>query len=252
MKVLKGLSLFFLTFLFISSFINAAEAIDESLLLYFPFDESKGEKVNDQSENGFVGNCYGGFEWVAGKFGNAISLNGTDGYVEVEHDERLNLKGSFTIEAWFKNGGMGGWKHLIDKGYGNDDLVYMITLSPDLVINLAIANWPNHIQGIALEADRWYHVAGVQNEDENSRKLYVDGEIVAEGKIVGEVENDAPVKMGARHSGQFSDFTIDNLAIYTKALTKSEIEQHIGSGITLSVNSHDKLTITWGKLKTLR
>jgi len=245
-----------LTFLFISSFVNVTKAADESLLLYFPFDEIKGEKVEDKSGNGFTGVCKGGFELVEGKFGNAISLNGTDGYVEVEHDDRLVLMGSFTIEAWLRVDGPGDWRHLIGKGIDNDTLNYLIPIDGGNVVYLAIGGWANHLTGPALKVGKWYHIAGVQDEDANKREFYVDGEVVAEGEMLNEVASDAPVIIGARiwagHVEQFSNFTIDELAIYTRALKKGEINEHMSSGIPLAVNSHDKLTVTWGFLKKNR
>ena len=41
-----------LAFLFIILFVNTTEAQDDSLLLYFPFDENSGDKAQDISGNG--------------------------------------------------------------------------------------------------------------------------------------------------------------------------------------------------------
>ena len=243
-----------LAFLFIILFINATEGQDDSLLLHFPFDENSGDKAQDISGNGFVGVCEGGFEWVEGQFGNAISCNGIDGYVEVEHDERLNLTGSFTIESWLLVDGPGSWRHLAGKGYDNVDIPYLIFMDSDGAIYYL---GPQNVKtkGPTLEYGKWYHIAAVQDEDEDRRKLYVDGELVAEDTITVAEVTEAPLLMCARSLAgdqiiEFSNFTMDDLAMYTRALTENEINEHISRGVPSAVDSHDKLTITWGLLKT--
>jgi len=257
MKNLKALSLI-LTLLLIGSFTSISQAVDESLLLYFPLDEGAGvNEVNDESGNGFVGVCNGGFEWVEGQFGNAISFNGIDGYMEVEHDERLNLPGSFTIEAWFMNAGTGEkWQHLISKDYENQDMVYQITFKRvELVVQFNVGGFGNAVVGFAVEPNKWYHVAVVKNEDTNMNALYINGKFVAENAIGSVKENDASVLISARHSAvgvvyQFSVFTVDELAIYTRALTEDEINQDMEKGIgSIAVTPRGRLTAAWGALK---
>ena len=45
---------------------------------------------------------HGGAKWVDGKFGKGLSLDGSDDYVEIEHDNSLMVGGEHTIALWFK------------------------------------------------------------------------------------------------------------------------------------------------------
>ncbi len=48
------------------------------------------------------GTIHGGAEWVDGQFGKALSLDGSDDYVEIPHDDSLMVGGGHTIALWFK------------------------------------------------------------------------------------------------------------------------------------------------------
>ena len=66
------------------------------------FDEGNGDKAEDSSGTGNDGSIQGGAKWVNGKFGKALSLDGSDAYVEIEHDDSLNVGAEHTIAFWFK------------------------------------------------------------------------------------------------------------------------------------------------------
>ena len=61
-----------------------------------------GNKAEDSSGTGNDGKIEGGAKWVNGKFGKGLSLNGSDAYVEIAHDDSLNVGGEHTIALWFK------------------------------------------------------------------------------------------------------------------------------------------------------
>ena len=76
------------------------------------FNEASGTVAEDSSGMGNNATIHGGAEWVDGMFGSALSLDGSDDYVEIAHDDSLNVGGGHTIALWFKldtvpGGGMG-------------------------------------------------------------------------------------------------------------------------------------------------
>lgn len=91
------------------------------------FDETSGTVAADASGNGHAGTLNGaGALWVAGRSGNALSLNGSSSYVALP-GSLMDDVGDFTIAAWVYWNGVKTWEHLFDFGGGIDR--YM-TLTP--------------------------------------------------------------------------------------------------------------------------
>ena len=87
-----------------ASFAYAADPSDDSLILYFSFDELDGDTVTDHSQYGNDGTLAGAPELAAGKFGNALQLNGESDWVEVPHADILTVDTNVTVMAWINAG----------------------------------------------------------------------------------------------------------------------------------------------------
>lgn len=80
-------SLMVISMMFISQ--SFAEIDFETCVGMWLFDEGSGNVVEDLSGKDNNGTIAGGAKWVDGMFGKALSLDGTDDYVEIAHDETL-------------------------------------------------------------------------------------------------------------------------------------------------------------------
>ena len=80
------------------------------------FDEGKGDEAKDSSGNGNLGKINGA-TWDKGKFGKALSFDGTDDWVEVPHSATVGFPAgtSFSITVHFKGTKIGG--SLVGKNY---------------------------------------------------------------------------------------------------------------------------------------
>ena len=63
------------------------------------FDENTSTSAYDDSPSNNTGTVSGP-TWITGKFGAALSFDGTDDTVTVENDDSLNLTQNFSIETW--------------------------------------------------------------------------------------------------------------------------------------------------------
>lgn len=105
-------------------FTHAADPSDDSLILFFSFDELDGDTVPDLSQYGNDGTVAGSPELAAGKFGNALKLNGETDWVEVPHADILTVDTNVTVMAWINagryTGGTAGaqWQGILAKGNG--------------------------------------------------------------------------------------------------------------------------------------
>ena len=81
--------------------------VDTVVLLHFDNLSTKvenGSLAYDFSGYGNNGTCNGNscplFNWSAGKFAGAAVFDGSNDYIEVNDSNKLDLNGSFTLEAW--------------------------------------------------------------------------------------------------------------------------------------------------------
>lgn len=248
-------------FLFVCIFPSYVKASGASLVLYFPFDEIKGDTVSDQSGNGFSGKIIGGVEFTKnGKYGGALSFDGATGLVRVEDDDRLDLEGDFTVMAWaYPTIVDGGFRWIADKSNTNNDLNYILGISSNngwRFITRLLTN--DLMDNTVVNKEKWYHVAGVQDGSKNQVYLYVNGGAVVTKPLAGnKIKNDAYLSIGCRKDAgapcQFFGGVIDEFAIFSEALTEAEIKRAM-SGITglMAVNPKVSLTTTWGNLRTQR
>ena len=105
----------------------------------------------------------------------------------------------------------------------------------------------------AAEAEKWYHIIYTTNPEDGELKLYVDGELVAEGAAGGQPENMDERRIGSEHNGRFLNGMIDNVRIYDRVLTEEEVMQNFeAKSDQLPVEPAEKLSTTWGALKRKR
>ena len=100
---MKSLTPFFLTILILHGFsaFYEAQAADESLAMYFPFDKGSGGVAKDHSEFQNDGKLEGA-EWTAdGKFNKALYFDGKS-YVAVMPGVEVSIGQETTWALWFK------------------------------------------------------------------------------------------------------------------------------------------------------
>lgn len=239
-------------------------AVKDSLVLYFPFDEGKGDTVEDKSGNGNNGVIRGGAKWVDGKSGKALEFNGQDSFVEVQDSESLT-PATGTVAFWVKtqeqNPTEWGSCGIVDKWeqVGATYKGYLIQagavpasgIAPEEgceVISLIVGEGANMLKLRITNTplDKWSHIALMW--DGKAATAYLNGEIVAEGDI-GITPAVGQMFIGKREHGAVDFFTgiIDEVAVFSKVLSSEEVR-----GVMSRVSAVDpsgKTAVTWGVLK---
>jgi len=100
----------------------------------YGFEEGSGGSTADVSGNGNTGTLVNATWSTSGKFGDALSFNGTNARVDVPDSPSLHLSSGMTLEAWVDPGSSpNAWKDAIYKGNDNYYLEPSSSASPGSV-----------------------------------------------------------------------------------------------------------------------
>jgi hypothetical protein len=245
--------------------VGSAASIDQDLVLYYAFDEGKGDTVKDLSGTGNDGTIHGA-EWVDGRFGKALEFNGIDTYVDCGDSESLQIEKEITLAAWVNMAVLASQMHSDSRivarensGAGAPWASYGLTANGNATGFLAfeISADTNDVypkQTTLLEAGVWYHVAGVY--DGSTCDIYVDGvkegSLPQTGNLVMNPDINTMVGADVNRNIEFFQGIIDEVVIYSRALSPEEIktlgERPISETISV-VELETKLATVWGGIK---
>lgn len=211
---------------------------------FWKFDEVSGSTAIDNSGQGNHGTINGATR-ATGKIGQALSLDGMNGYVDAGSATVLDNIDIKTVSAWIKlnSFGEGSAGRIIDKDDGNNDGWFFF------VNNTASANlqsvayfdsfgagpgiWSSPTNSILTGG--WYHVVMVYNRTSytNDPLFYINGSIVITTENTtppsSAADNDSlrSVFVGNRSATADRTFNgiIDDVRIYKRALTADEVKR---------------------------
>ena len=255
----RNLTVLSLTLMFILA-ASLAYAIEQAdILVYYSFDKLNGQTFKDDSGNGNDAELSGNGKLVDGQFGKAIHLTG--GVVKLspanEFIVPIGENGEVTIEAWFHLKKHAGWDGIvsietIDAGC----CVFRLMVHPDFKPFWDAGHHQDKsLDNFTFELNKWYHYVLVANGKDG--KIYIDGKFIGskDENIVFPKWTKAEIFVGAGEgptTHPAEDAIIDEVVIYSKALTAEEVKTSMEIGVAgaLAVEAKNKLAITWGQLKT--
>ncbi len=251
---MKNLTPFFLTILILHGFsaFYEAQAADESLAMYFPFDKGSGGVAKDHSEFQNDGELEGA-EWTEdGKFNKALYFDGSS-YVAVMPGVEVSIGQETTWALWFKTDVEGQSSNLATL-HGTMVLYFSGgSISAQIWTNPGAALWNPVNSNVPAKSGEWYHVAATWTEEAGEITIYVNGSEKNTAVAAGKVGFKAGRQLAIGGNDQMNypgtnlfDGIIDEFRIYNRALSKDEIREIMSE---LDVSLKGKLTVTWGELK---
>jgi prepilin-type N-terminal cleavage/methylation domain-containing protein len=200
-----------------------------NLVGWWRFDEGSGTSATDSSGNGNNGNLVGGATYVTGQFGNALQFDGVDDYVSLP-DTNLSFLSPYTISVWFNPNDLSNNGAIFGKEYYE----YQFDLQGSLLRWTQYNTTGSGVIGLArtiTSANTWYHA--VATFDGTTAILYVNGSAVTtDNAFYGtarDIANQTRIGTGYSHNlaQQLYYFhgLIDDVRIYNRALTTSEVQQ---------------------------
>ncbi len=228
-----------------------ASVYADSPELYWRLGEASGSTAVDSSGNGENGTysasgvTRGVPSPVTGVANTAITTNGSTGQV---YDATANpAPTSFSSELWFKTATTTGGKLI---GWGNNATTNSTSYDKHIYLGndgkLRFGVWfagvyTTLVSPQAYNNNVWHQVVGTQ--DGTGTKLYVDGAVVASSPVTTNQQITGYWKVGGdalsatwpgAPTSKFVNASIDEVAVYNRALTPVQISTHfaIGTGST--------------------
>jgi len=187
--------------------------------------------IIDYSGNGNNGTQFGGVTYnTSGKFNSALSFDGSNDYIDLGNSNSVKITGNLTLSAWVK------FNQIPTGGIVMDILAKTETGGYGILSNYAgsgrvetffyIGGYKNAgVSLSSLSAGNWYYIVGTYNG--SSVDFYLNGikqqSVAASGSISDITYN---LTIGANPGPSYAEFfngTIDEIAIFNRSLSDSEI-----------------------------
>jgi hypothetical protein len=223
--------------------IDVNGSLTEGLVGWWKFDEAEGTIAYDSSGNERDGNFSAGGNWVNGKIGWALDLNGSTSVQILSYKGLLGTTAR-SFSGWFKvlDPAQDGFTHLI--AWGESTAKYVMYRQTNGFLRLGISG--GYIVSSSVIDSDWFHVVATSEENSNisDSKIFLNSveEDISESvaRLINTV-SDGDVYLGGEWKGY-----IDDVRIYDRALSALEVRalyelgegtvQESGSGTTTVVN----------------
>jgi chitodextrinase len=206
--------------------VTVANTFPSGLVAAYSFDEGTGTTAADVTGHGNTGTT-ANTTWAAnGKFGEALSFNGTNSWVTVPDSNSLDLT-RMTLEAWVDPTALGtAWRTVLFKEQ-TGDVTYSLyanrnTQVPDAQVDIG---GERNVTGTAqIPLNTWTHLAATY--DGSTLKVYVNGAQAGSFAIAGNIAvSSGALRIGGNGVyGEYFSGLIDEVRVYSRALSQAEIQ----------------------------
>ncbi|MCH8043377.1 MAG: tandem-95 repeat protein, partial [Planctomycetes bacterium] len=175
---------------------------------------------------------------VSGDPDTSVMFDGVDNQVTVPHSDELTITGDLTVEFWmYKTAEADRWQRLVGKGSDNTR-TFGVWEEPGNVKKIHFQQYDGSRNKVVffasnsnVELNQWHYV--VATVEGSTAKIYIDGALDSQSTRSGVVGIDnQPLTIGGRIGGnllhEIDVFPgrLDEVAIYDRALSAAEIDEH--------------------------
>lgn len=221
--------------------------INDGLIAYYPFNGN----ADDASGNGHTGTVHGATltEDRNGQTNSAYSFDGVDDMIVIQENGAFNVGNALTVSLWIRflsDPPCGHPTSFVSKSsvypYGSNTgfiFPYIAWGSCDafgLIVNTAGSySWDfrrSYSYTSIAGPEQWHFYTGTF--DGGSRKVYIDGVLVSTDYQSGRIlSNSNNLVIGNQYgTGEWAHAEMDDVRIYNRALSQSEIQQLFGAQLS--------------------
>jgi hypothetical protein len=217
--------------------VTVSNTAVSGLVAAYAFDEGTGTTTADATGKSHTGTLSGATWTTAGKNGKALSFNGTSSYVSAADAADLDLTNGMTLEAWINPASLtsGGWNTIVMKEGSATTLAYSLYANdgnPRPSITVRIGTADREAMGTsAVPLNTWTHLAATY--DGANLRLYVNGVQVGSLAQTGSMLVSArTLRIGGNSVwGEYFNGLIDDVRIYNRALSATEIQTDMSTPV---------------------
>jgi YD repeat-containing protein len=196
------------------------------LVAAYGFNEGSGVQVTDASGQGNTGTISSATWNSAGKFGAALSFDGTTSWVTVADAASLDLTTGMTIEAWVNPSAGTGWRTVVLKE-DSAGLAYSLYSANNASRPAGYVHTTGDIgvNGTSAAAlNTWTHLA--VTFDGATLRLFANGVQVSTLAVgAAAIATNGALRIGGNSVwGEYFKGLIDEVRIYNRALSAAEIQ----------------------------
>lgn len=214
---------------------TTAEGAGSALVAHWKFNESTGTSAAD-SVNGNGATLLNGAGFQPGTFGNAMSADGGNDYASVPDATPLSITSEMTLSAWIYLEAIPGstaYATVLHKGTATNSRNYFLQVyGTSLSYGFFEGGVTRRFSGGTIsKTKKWYHVAATYSQALGCVKLYLDGAKATTSVTTSTPEaNTQALTIGSSPYGDYLSGRIDDVRIYSRVLSDSEITTLFNGG----------------------
>ncbi|TVZ56254.1 putative secreted protein (Por secretion system target) [Lutibacter sp. Hel_I_33_5] len=158
------------------------------------------------------------------KLNNALNFDGTNDRITIADNAAFDFSSGFTAEAWINPDVLGTQTYLSQYDSGQEAFAFILLSSGKIEFTVTTDGNSDQFfeSSTAIVAGIWSHVA--LTFDGTTVKAYINGVASGTNSVSGTMfASTAPIEIGARNNAHFFNGTIDEVRIWTRTLTITEI-----------------------------
>jgi hypothetical protein len=206
--------------------VSNTSSAPAGLVAAYNFNEGAGVQTKDASGQSNTGTLSNATWSASGKYGAALSFNGTSAWVTIADAASLHLTTGMTLEAWVRPTSGSGWRTAILKQSPGGLAWSLYTANNgSRPVGYAHIDSDVPVTGTAAVAlNTWTHLA--LTFDGAALRLYVNGTLVSTTNRNGAMATStSALRIGGNSVwGEYFKGLIDEVRIYNRALAASEIQ----------------------------
>ena len=209
---------------------STPDAEYSGLHAWWKLDETSGV-VAAEENMGADGTVTGG-SWVPAHKSNGLSFDGATDKIVTTTDAALEGVGSFSVSAWVKTTATSASVILQQRDSGSTNGQYVFGLNAAGSARFWIYN--NGYQfdfstTTVVNDGEWHHIVAVRDGDDGY--IYIDGVLSgqANGSAVALTVKTVSLGLDSRDNNKFFDGTLDDVRIYSRALSSADTFDLIGN-----------------------